>query len=252
MPWAKCKPIANPKVVGLCGTPYHAHPKGCGFFCKRESCPPTMPPLSICLDDFYLIWSTFPIGEFVKTKMEAHPEWTVYQARNIRYWQPIARKQLKGVVARFSEEHPEYRVLGPMEHLDSWGIDMQATAAQIGIKLKYGTDWARHKLTYIIRYAGIPIEEAGKARLASLRESYPIVYHKRQGEKCGACTYRPCLRHIVHNPSRYVGRVFGKVEVEHQEDGYWFVWCECGTTHKVSFRKSLCFVCCNNKKAPQG
>jgi hypothetical protein len=240
MPWAKVEPVFNVKIIGLCGTPYHAHPHGCHNFCKRSSCPPTMPPLSICLDDFYLIWIKWPIGRHVKQMLKRHPGWTIYQAQNVLYWQAGARKILQGEVDRFLEEHPQYAVLGPKEHLDSWGIDIRASIAQVGIHLKWGPSWGLRKYTYVLRYAGMPIEGISSKRRMDLERRFPVIYQRRTG-LCKACKYRPCLKYMTGNPHLYVKRRFGSVVIERfMPDRGWVVRCNCGRRKIVPLTTLFC------------
>ncbi len=255
MPWGKCVPVSNKKLIGLCGTQYHGHPKGCHNFCTRPSCPPTMQSLSICLDDFYLIWIKYPIGTHVRDKLKVHPDWSIYQARNILYWQATARKILQKVVDKFLVLHSDYRVLGPKEHLDSWAIDMTATIAQFGIVLNWGVDWALQEYTYVLRYAGIPIEKAGARRMRRLAKQFPIVYGDRSMFKeCVSCYYRPCLVHMKNNPSLYVNQQIGNLKIESiTASGDWLVRCDCGRRKVIPKHRPFCtgFGCrCQRQPGP--
>lgn len=257
MPWVKVKPVFDERIIGLCGTPYHAHRYGCHNFCKRASCPPTMEPLSICLDDFWLIYIKWPIGKHVKKMLAAHPEWTIYQAQNVLYWQGTARKVAAQECAKFLRIHPDYYVLafsGPKEHLDSWGIDVGATIAQAGIKLQWGPNWGLREHTYVLRYAGISIENASPQRLARLRRTYPLIYGKREGA-CKDCEYRPCLKSMINNPHLYIKKRFGLFVIERFVKGRgWLLKCDCGKRKLALvtklFCKQLSCTCQRMKKAP--
>jgi len=213
MPWAKVDPVWKLESVGLCGYPYHNHSHGCSNFCKRAGCPPTMVPLEICLDECYFIYTVFPIKKHVQRMMEKHPEWSIYQARNIYYWQSTARVALRKEVDKFLSSHPRCIALGPKIHLDSWGIDMTATMAKVGIDLWWGEDWGSQNETYLLRYAGFPVAKAGTKRLKRLERKYPIIYERRSG-KCRDCPYRPCLRYLQGNPQLYVSKIFGTYKIE--------------------------------------
>ena len=244
MPWGKCTPVYDPNVIGLCGTPYHAHKYGCHNFCSRGSCPPTMQPLSIALDDFYLIWIKYPIGKHVRKKMEDHPDWSIYQARNVLYWQATARNQAKSEALRFLKKHSEYRVPSvnaPKVHLDSWGIDMQSTIAQVGIKLKYGPDWGIHEYTYVLRYAGTPIEKVSASRYSKLIKKFPWVYKLRIGH-CEGCDFRPCLKQIKNNPIRYINQQVGPIRIlrDHIQSKTWIIRYPCNHTAAIPLSRDLC------------
>lgn len=240
MPWGKCVPVIDEKIIGLCGTPYHGHRHGCSNFCKRSSCPPTMQPLSICLDDFYLIYIKYALGRFVREKLRQHPDWSIYQARNVLYWQRGARRIVRLETEKFLRSHPNYRVLGPKEHLDSWGVDMTASMAKLGIRLRYGPDWGLHEWTYKLRYAGVPIEKASPARLKSLARKFPWIYEQRTG-RCKHCHYRPCLKYMRNNPGLYVTKQIGPLKIQKLlVNNRWLIRCSCGNTKTVPINAPLC------------
>ncbi len=246
MPWAKVKPVWDKKIIGLCGTPYHGHPRGCSNFCKRISCPPMMVPLEICLDECYFIYIKHRLGNHVRRMFKRHPDWSIYQAQNIYYWQATARKVRQKEVDKFLASHPRY--IAPKIHLDSWGIDITATMASIGVKLRWGEDWGRQEYTYLLSYAGFPIEKATQGRLKKLQRMYPAIYHKRVG-RCAKCSYRPCLRYLTNNPSLYVGKKIGTVLIQRYIEGRgWLVKCDCGRKRVAPIDQPLCEqTVCNHK-----
>jgi hypothetical protein len=216
-----------------------------------------MAPLSVCLDDLYFIYIKWPIGRYVKGMLEKHPDWTIYQAQNILYWQPAARKLLQAEVDKFLLSYPNYEVMGRKEHLDSWGIDMTESCKQIGINLEWGTSWGLRSWTYLLRYAGIPVASVSKDRIAKLAKDYPAIYSARTG-RCSDCNYRPCLRHIVSYPEHYAHRKWlgGFATERFVPDVGWIVKCEnCGKKRMAPIDKPLClaFVCsCSATKTPAG
>lgn len=245
MPWVRVKPVWDKEIIGLCGYPYHGHPRGCSNFCKRVGCPPTMVPLEICLDECYFIYIKYHLGKHVRRMFKRHPDWSIYQAQNIYYWQATARKILQKELDKFLSSHSKYVALGPKVHLDSWGIDMTATMAPVGVKLWWGEDWGRQEYTYLLRYAGLPIEKASQKRLKELRRLYPAIYHKRVG-RCAGCSYRPCLKYLTGHPALYVKKRVGTVLIQRFIEGEgWLVKCDCGRRRMVAIDQPFCkgFAC---------
>lgn len=147
------KPVVDKAMRGLCRRKYPNHPRGCPNFAKKAGCPPQAPMIWDTIDleqPVYAIWNAFPIGDHMQTMGCRHPEWTERQKANCLYWQPKARKQLRGIIGEFliSMGGPrEWRVIGCPE---AQGVNLTATMKSIGIEL----EWPPRNLAYQIVIAG--------------------------------------------------------------------------------------------------
>lgn len=139
---------------GLCSRRYPNHPRGCPNFNKKAGCPPSAPMVGDVIDldqDVYAIWNVFPIGEHMARMKQKHPNWTERQLANCLYWQPKARKQLRGVIWEFlrSAENPlQWKIIGCPE---AQGVNLTETMASIGIEL----EWPPRAVSYQIVLAGM-------------------------------------------------------------------------------------------------
>lgn len=131
-------PVLNYKVRGLCVHPYPNHPKGCPNFGKRDICPPIVKVFEEAyrMDrPIYAVINNFPLAEHVAAMRAKHPHWTYRQLVNLLYWQPKARKRLRGLIQGALRRLPsEYRVCTCPE---GTGVDVTGTLAAVGIDLEW-------------------------------------------------------------------------------------------------------------------
>lgn len=160
MPWAQVVPVVDLKVRGLCAKPYPRHPRGCPNYGKpgRIQCPPLAPELGHLFDltaPAFAVWNVFDLWGHVQRMSRAHPEWSLGQVYNARYWQAGARKVLQAELEAFWKAHPELahgrfagwsEVIRNKGHASLWdattcpeamGLDVTATLAGIGIVLEW-------------------------------------------------------------------------------------------------------------------
>lgn len=144
--------IVDNRVRGFCRKPYPGHPKGCPNWNKRATCPPQAPKIQDVLDlskPVYCLINSFDLGAHVSRMKERHPKWSMRQARCLLYWQGTARKQLRGHINAFLEEHSDMVVLTCPE---ACGVDVGSTVKSLGIEL----DWPPQSTVYQIAVAGEP------------------------------------------------------------------------------------------------
>ena len=82
------------KVQGFCLKRGGSFSKGCPNFGKKPGCPP-QPLIDKVLDlskKVFVIYTDFDICAVATRMRHAHPEWTIKQCYNSRYWQQTARK----------------------------------------------------------------------------------------------------------------------------------------------------------------
>lgn len=151
--WQIVEPTLDYSVRKLCCRPYPLHKNGCPNFRKKSTCPPKYPLLQNLIDmnkEIWAIWNKFPIGEHMNKMKLKHPEWTERQLRNVLYWQPTARKELKNIIKLFLKENNLIIVQSP----EAAGVNLTDTMSKIGIKL----EWPPQKWAYQIVLAGFKIE----------------------------------------------------------------------------------------------
>lgn len=146
------------EIQNLCKLKYSQHPHGCPNYGKRDTCPPNQPLINKVLDfsqSLYIIYTEFQVGKFAEKIGKKHPDWTQRQGYNLRYWQPIARKELREEAEKFLDKH-EGTIINYCP--EAYGVNLVALMLKLGIKLKWNY-WKEHKLdnvTYRIALVGYP------------------------------------------------------------------------------------------------
>lgn len=150
--------LLDKKFQGMCKNPYYGHSKGCPNYRKKEGCPPGLPLLDNVFDfekDLYVIYTTFPIGQFAEKMKLLHPEWENFprQLYNPRRWQPTARKEHGIELEKFVLENPHNAFNKcPEAH----GVNVTELMKNVGIELNW--NWPpEHDLkniSYIVSIGG--------------------------------------------------------------------------------------------------
>ena len=145
------------KYQNLCRVPYHNHPKGCPNYGKRDDCP----PCELISDRFdvqneiYVIFTSYPVGEFAEKLRQAHPEWseTPRQWYNCIRWQGTARKLHRADLKEFQDRFPDLIV---DQNPEALGIDVTEMMRQVGIELEwnYHEEHDRNRITYRVSVGG--------------------------------------------------------------------------------------------------
>ncbi len=141
MPWRQVEPVIDGSVRALCCEPYPNHPRGCPNYGNRATCPPEAPLVSDVLDSYkpvWAIWNIFDLAGHVERMRARHPGWTWRQLVCCLYWQPKARKALRGEIAMFMAERlgdgaSGLRVIACPE---ACGVNVFATMARVGETLE--------------------------------------------------------------------------------------------------------------------
>lgn len=148
--WKKVKIMLDPTVRSLCKRPYTNHSRGCPNFNRKMGCPPRCLTLNELLDlskPVWAIYNVFQFGLHVRKMKKKHPSWSKRQLECCLYWQPKARKQLKGEIDRFKKLHPELLIVMNPE---ASGVNVTDTMKSIGVEL----EWPPKTLTYQVILAG--------------------------------------------------------------------------------------------------
>jgi predicted metal-binding protein len=167
MPWAIVQPTVEAKVRGLCVHPYPGHRKGCPNFNKKDGCPPQAPLIHHTLDlshPVYAIWNVFDFAGHVARMRELHPDWSQRQRECCLYWQPGARRDLRGEIARFLRQRDIRSLMRGIRVVacpEAQGVNLTATMRTAGIEL----EWPPVTVAYQIVLAGTPASETrGEAK----------------------------------------------------------------------------------------
>lgn len=130
------KVYCNEKIQDLCGLSYPGHKYGCpNFNVGKLECPYTVPLIDKVIDitkPMYLIGIDFDLKAHRLKMKVRHPNWTERQCGNVLYWQPHHKKQLKEMILKNIGKNTFY-TLKP----EAYGINMNLTLRQIGIKLNW-------------------------------------------------------------------------------------------------------------------
>ena len=119
-----------------CQLPYRNHPKGCPNYGKRNTCPPDAPHISEVLDlekPIYIAFSDFDLFSHMKRMSQKHPKWSVYQCRNVLYWQGTSKAEMRRR-ARIAKT-----IMGAdtiIECAEGMGVNVYATCRHVGLKLE--------------------------------------------------------------------------------------------------------------------
>ncbi len=152
------RPCLSPRA--LCIRPYPNHPRGCPNYDKKSGCPPDVPMFDDYVDitqPVYAIFNTFDVGAHAARMRDRHPKWTERQCYNLLYWQPTARKQLRGKIRRFllgfsaRGKSPPRLVACP----EAMGVNITQTMSDVDIEL----EWPPRKTAYQIVLAGYLLEK---------------------------------------------------------------------------------------------
>ena len=159
MNWAIVDLVIDLSVRNLCFKPYPNHRRGCPNYKKKPGCPPQAPMISDVLDitqPVWAVWNVFDFASHCKKMKAAHPGWSKRQIECCLYWQPRARKQLKGIIEEFSGTHKGLRFISCPE---ACGVNVTKTMCSVGQIL----EWPPFTKTYQIIIAGLMIrDEKGK------------------------------------------------------------------------------------------
>ena len=145
MSYIEVNPIIDSRMMSLCKTPYHNHPKGCPNFNKKDICPPRT-KLFGNYKKVFAIYNVFNLKSHVDRMRSLHPDWTYRQLSCCLYWQPKARKQLREKVKNFLRENDGYKIINNPEAM---GVNITETMKNAGIIL----EWPPMKNTYQIVFA---------------------------------------------------------------------------------------------------
>jgi len=150
MNYIEIKPILDRKMMVMCCFPYPGHRAGCPNFDKKEGCPPKTPMLDEILDiskPVFAIYNIFDLKSHVDRMREKHPNWTDRQLRCLLYWQPKARKDLRGKIRSFLALYPHLKIIACPE---ANGVNVTETMSNAGITL----EWMPVNVAYQIVFAG--------------------------------------------------------------------------------------------------
>ena len=156
MSWSIVDPVIDLSVRILCLQHYPGHSKGCPNYQKKEGCPPKCPTIYELIDlqeRVYVIWNLFDFAGHCQRMRVKHPRWSKRQIACCLYWQPTARKQLKGQVKMFLSDRPDKTVVWNPEGA---GINVTETMKTICIDLQ----WPPVTKTYQIVLAGTAVKES--------------------------------------------------------------------------------------------
>ncbi len=136
MPWSLISPVIDHSVHALCARPYPGHKKGCPNIGK-PSCPPEYPTLECMLDltkPIFAIFNVFDLAGHISKMRQKHPNWSERQLYNCLFWQPKARKALKGEIREFIRAHTGAVIIKSPE---AAGLNVTASLATAGIQLEW-------------------------------------------------------------------------------------------------------------------
>jgi hypothetical protein len=149
------------KFQGLCKKPYLGHPRGCPNFGVKETCPPNLPLINNIFDfdkELYLAYTEFEVGRYAERMRVKHPKLkTIGQWYNLRYCQPVARKEHKEEISSFLKNIDEMEITNSPE---AYGVNVTELMKKIGVDLRWD-EWppTEHRLdnkTYIVSLIGYP------------------------------------------------------------------------------------------------
>lgn len=154
MPYVEVRPVIDLSVRGLCALPYEGHPKGCPNFGRVDRCPPRSPLLYQVFDKdgpFYAVYSTFSLGDHVRSMRAKHPDWSPRQLACVLYWQGTARSRLRKEIATCKNVVRRPGAPWVVETTpEAMGCDVTATMKSVGLHL----EWPPTELAYQVAIAG--------------------------------------------------------------------------------------------------
>jgi hypothetical protein len=152
MPFIQVHPIISDDIRKLCAHPYPGHVRGCPNLAHKAGCPPC-PLLDTTLDlskPIFAIYNIFDLKSHVDRMKQLHPNWTQRQLYCCLYWQPKARKQLRGEIRKFlsgrlerkliayiSEYTPSKNSMKIINCPEAQGVNLTQTMKDVGINLEW-------------------------------------------------------------------------------------------------------------------
>lgn len=154
--WGLVKPVIDVKLIApLCRHPYHGHPKGCKYGCRKKFYYDVVDPDQ----DIFALYFSMDLRPLYEKMQQEHPEWTIWQVRNIRYWTATKKRLQRDLFREFIEVKGINwaRVLNrnPDRINYTFGIHYDATMEQIGIDLQ----WPPEPFPLTIEFVGRPVRE---------------------------------------------------------------------------------------------
>lgn len=171
-------------VVGLknyrswCRLPYHAHPHGCNMWNNgKKNCKSSFRKTHTLHDQFdvnapaWCIWEEFDLGAHAAKMKVLHPDWTVYQCRNVLYWQTAVKKKRNERIKQFFWDRNLWgRYAGMTE---GFCVNVYATLRHAGIILNpIKNIQTMKKLCFIIKY-----KEGSKAEAIQKKAGKQIIIY---------------------------------------------------------------------------
>ena len=105
--------------------------------------------------ELFLIYTTFPIGQFAERMKELHPEWEKFprEMYNPRRWQSTARKEHREELKNFLEKYP---LLNYTSSPEAHGVNVTNLMKNIGINLNWvwPPEHNLENITYIVSIGG--------------------------------------------------------------------------------------------------
>ena len=125
---------------GYCKLPYRGHKNGCPNFGKHNECPPKVKLFKDVFDtskDLHFIIEEFNLNEHIEKMKQKHPKWSIYQLKNLLYWQNGVRHNLYMKVLKFIADQGNtngmmYYTLLP----EAMGIDVFKTCSKLNIPIE--------------------------------------------------------------------------------------------------------------------
>lgn len=131
------KLIWKPAVRTWCAFTYPDHPQGCPNY-RPGKCDPDrelwINDLLMVQKPMWLVYSEFNLEAHAQRMKEEHSDWTERQCRNLLYWQPTSKRQMRQRTELFISVTPgaDYPVYLP----EYYGVNVYATAALSGLELE--------------------------------------------------------------------------------------------------------------------
>lgn len=155
------RPVVDSSMRGLCTRPYHAHPRGCPNYGRRDTCPPAAPFFFDTFDakrDIWALWTEFDIGRHREKQRRRHATWSERALVNPRHWQGTVRAFLRRAADEWLTQHachhPRTRDIKGFEYTtcpEAMGVNLTATMRNVGVHL----EWPPRNTTRLIYLAGV-------------------------------------------------------------------------------------------------
>ena len=164
----------------MCIRPYKNHKNGCPNFGKLPTCPPSIPCMYdqiFDVSDVYAIVTKFYLEGYFNKRREHRPDLAEGQIRNIRAWQPIAKKENDYAICEFYQENPDKKDYISTRLLECMGVDVISTMKEVGIEIRFPVE----EYAYRIAFAAKVYDEA-------LKKYGFEIYEETSGTKRGIKT----------------------------------------------------------------